>query len=277
MAITLHDKYAKKIQEKFVKESVIHGLLSDEYNWSGVKTVKVSTLETVPLVDYTRTGTSRYGTPKEMEDTVQELTLTQDKSFTMTIDKGNNADQSGIKAAGKALALEIKEQVVPMMDKYVLNVLATGAGTVKENAAAPTKEDVCERIDAGVAVLDEAEVPDSVRTLLVSSQTYTVLKQAGMFDLNADKVAEKAFSKGVVGSYSNMRVVKVPASRLPANVNFMIVYKGSGTNPVKLNDTKVHQDPPGISGNLLEGRVYYDAFVFENKKKGIYLDKTQSA
>lgn len=276
MAINLHEKYAKKIQEKFVKESVINGLLSNEYDWSGVKTIHVSTLTTVALGDYTRSGVSRYGTPTEMEDTVQELTLTQDKSFAMTIDKGNNADQNGIKAAGKALALEIKEQVAPMMDRYVLNVLATGAGTAKEEAAAPTKEDVCARIDAGVMTLDDAEVPDTGRTLLVSNQTYMVLKQAGMFDVNSDKVAEGSFSRGVVGSYSNMRVVKVPASRMPANVNFMIVYQGSGTNPVKLNDTKVHQDPPGISGNLLEGRVYYDAFVFETKKQGIYVDKTSA-
>jgi len=272
MAINLHDKYAKQIQEKFVKESIIKGLLSNDYDWSGVKTVKVSTLETVPMVDYTRSGVNRYGTPEEMQDTVQELTLTQDKSFAMTIDKGNNEDQNGIKAAGRALSLQIKEQMTPLVDKYVLSVLANGAGTTITSAA-PTKSNVCERIDAGVTALDDAEVPENDRTLLVSNKTYAALKGAGMFDVNADKVSGKAFTKGQVGTYSNMRVVKVPSGRLPEGMNFMIVYKGAGTNPIKLNDTKVHQDPPGISGNLLEGRVYFDCFVFETKKMGIYLDK----
>ena len=96
MAINLHEKYAKKIQTAFVTKSLIAGRLSTEYSFSGVKTVKVSTPQTVPMVDYTRTGANRYGEPVEMQDVVQELTLTQDKSFALTIDKGNNQDQQGI-------------------------------------------------------------------------------------------------------------------------------------------------------------------------------------
>ena len=40
--------------------------------------------------------------------------------------------------------------------------------------------------------------------------------------------------------------------------------------PTKLEDYKVHEDPPGISGALVEGRINYDAFVLDNKAKGIY-------
>ena len=39
---------------------------------------------------------------------------------------------------------------------------------------------------------------------------------------------------------------------------------------VKLEDYKIHRDPPGISGSLVEGRIVYDAFVLENKAKAIY-------
>ena len=76
MAINLHEKYAKQIQSKFVQESIIAGLLSNEYSWSGVKTVKISTPLTTPMVDYTRTGTNRYGEPTEMQDTVQAVSYT---------------------------------------------------------------------------------------------------------------------------------------------------------------------------------------------------------
>ena len=34
MAINLHEKYAKQISEKFAKESVIVGVLSNEYDWA---------------------------------------------------------------------------------------------------------------------------------------------------------------------------------------------------------------------------------------------------
>ena len=69
-----------------------------------------------------------------------------------------------------------------------------------------------------------------------------------------------------------MKVIKVPSSRWPENVNFMIVHKRAACAPVKLNDTKFHKDPPGISGALLEGRQYYDLFVFGAKCDGVYVD-----
>ncbi|MBC8528234.1 hypothetical protein H8699_02115 [Christensenellaceae bacterium NSJ-44] len=271
MAITLHDKYAKQISTMFTTQSLISGLLSNEYDWSGVKTVKVMTPQTVPMNDYTRTGANRYGSPVEMQDIVQEMTLTQDKSFALTIDKGNNADQNGLKAAGKMLKLQLAERAVPTMDKYVFEQLAQLAGTVVGNSTALAKNTVCDRISEGTQVLDDGEVPQEGRTLFVSNATYKLLKHSDEF-LGIDKLGEKALAKGQVGEYDNMKVVKVPSGRWPANVNFMIVYKNSATAPVKLNDTRVHQDPPGISGNLLEGRQYYDCFVFGPKAVGIYVE-----
>jgi hypothetical protein len=40
-------------------------------------------------------------------------------------------------------------------------------------------------------------------------------------------------------------------------------------SPKKLAEYKEHLDPPGVSGVLVEGRVYYDAFVTERKKVAI--------
>ena len=70
-AINLHTKYESEIQTRFTRESLINGLLSNDYSFAGVKTVRISTPITVPMTDYTRSGTSRYGTPTEMEDIVQ--------------------------------------------------------------------------------------------------------------------------------------------------------------------------------------------------------------
>ncbi len=68
-----------------------------------------------------------------------------------------------------------------------------------------------------------------------------------------------------------MVVKRVPASYLPAGVYFLVKYKGSTVDPVKLNDMKIHQDPPGIGGNLLEGRIYHDSFVLGTKANGLYV------
>ncbi|MBE6912102.1 MAG: hypothetical protein E7473_06235 [Ruminococcaceae bacterium] len=271
MAINLHDKYARQIQTKFVRESLIAGMLTNSYSFSGVKTVKISTPVTVPMVDYTRSGSNRYGTPTEMEDVVQEMTLTQDKSFSLTIDKGNNADQNGIKEAGKMLSLQIAERAVPLMDKYCFARLSQLAGKIVGNSTALSKSNVCERITLGTTYMDDKEVPQDGRVLYVPSDTYAKLRLSDEFQ-KCDGVLEKSLTKGQVGTYDNMKVVKVPAGRWPANVNFMIVHKSAGCAPVKLNDTKLHKDPPGISGNLLEGRQYYDLFVFGAKCDGVYVE-----
>lgn len=271
MAIHLHSKYDKKIATVFKQNSLVDGRLGDEYSFSGVRTVKISTPVTVPLVDYKRSGTNRYGEPQEMQDTVQELTMSQDKSFSLTVDKGNNADQNGIKSAGKMLALEIKEQVIPMKDRYTFQRLSQLAGKIVGNAAALSKTTVCDRISEGTQALDDAEVPSDGRTLFIDAKGYKFLKHSDEF-LGVEALGKRALAKGQVGEYDNMAVVKVPASRWPANVNFIIVHKNAATAPTKINDTKLHQDPPGLSGNLMEGRFYYDCFVIGAKADGIYVE-----
>ena len=271
MPINLHEKYDKQIQTKFTQNSLVNGVLDNSYSFAGVKTVKISTPVTVPMTDYTRSGANRYGTPTEMQDVVQEMTLTQDKSFSLTIDKGNNADQNGIKEAGKMLSLQIAERAVPLMDKYCFAKLAQKAGKIVGSGTALSKSNVCERITAGTTYMDDAEVPGEGRTLFVPSKTYAFLRLSEEFQ-KCDGLLEKSLAKGQVGTYDNMRVVKVPEGRWPANVNFIIVHKRAACAPVKLNDTKLHTDPPGISGNLLEGRQYYDLFVYGAKAAGVYVD-----
>lgn len=45
--------------------------------------------------------------------------------------------------------------------------------------------------------------------------------------------------------------------------------------PVKLSSYRIHDNPPGISGALVEGRFKYDAFVLENKAVALYYHKTE--
>lgn len=276
MAINLHSKYAKQISNKFVRESLTAGRLSNDYSWAGVQTVRITTLTTVPMVDYKRSGTNRYGIPREMEDTVQEMTLSQEKGFALTIDRGNYVDQSELKEAGRALSLQIKERAIPSMDKYVFATLAMKAGNIVGNSTKLTKDNICARITEGTTVMDDAEVPDTGRTLFVPSAVYALLKQSREF-LEIDRLGEKAVAKGQVGSYDNMPVVKVPKGRWPLNVNFLIVYKNAATAPVKLNDTSLHKDPPGIGGYLIQGRQYYDCFVFGSKCDGVYVEVDTAA
>jgi hypothetical protein len=56
---------------------------------------------------------------------------------------------------------------------------------------------------------------------------------------------------------------------MPANVPFMLIYKGSVIAPMKIDTFKGHVDPPGLSGDLLEFRMIHDAFVLGKKAAGV--------
>ena len=117
MAINLAAKYSKEIANAFTLRSVVDGTTNKDYDFTGVKTLNVYTPVTQSLADYQRTGTSRYGTPTELQDTMQELMLTRDRSFSITIDKGNNSEQMGAKEASRIHSIEMNSQARPDMAK----------------------------------------------------------------------------------------------------------------------------------------------------------------
>lgn len=106
--------------------------------------------------------------------------------------------------------------------------------------------------------------------ILIPSTKYNMLRLSPEF-IGNDHLGKTSLVKGQVGEFMNCRVVKIPDSYVADNVNFMIVLNKSFTAPWKLNDTKIHKDPPGYSGDLLEGRFMWDAFVLGAKADGIYV------
>lgn len=268
MAINLAAKYSDKIANMYTVGSLVADKTSTEWDFSGVKTVKIYTPQTVEPVDYNRNGENRYGTPVEMQDTVQELTMTQDKSYSIIIDKGNNNEQMLVKNAGKMLKLQTNEKVVPMVDKYALSRYTSLAGTVA-GVDKPTKSTIVAAIGDACKVLDDACVPQDNRYIYVTGEIYSLIRQSVEF-LGIDKLGEKALAKGIVGDVFGAKIVKVPTSYLPEGVYFLVAHKDAVVLPYKIRDAKVHQDPPGISGALLEGRNNYDAFVIGARCMGVY-------
>ena len=269
MAINLATKYSDKVSERFKLKSLATGFTNSEYDWTGVKTLKVYSIPTVPLNDYSRTGTNRYGTPTELEDSVQEMSVSQDKSFTYTIDKGNAVDQMNIKGAGKSLQREIDEVIVPTEDSYIFSKLGQAAVDNDMGVAATlTKSNAYEKFLDLQAMLDNKKVPTAGRIAAISASAYKLLKQDDSF-IKASDIAQKLLINGQVGEIDGVKLVKVPDSYLPTNCSIIITHPSVTVKAEKLAEYKVHDNPPGINGNLVEGRVYYDAFVLDAKKDGI--------
>lgn len=277
MAINLAEKYAKKTADKFYQESVIIGKTARNYDWDGVKSVNIYTIQTVEPGDYSRTGTSRYGTPTEVQDTVQNLAITRDRSVSLTVDKGNNTQQALVKNAGKVMAAEIREQFVPEMDKYCLATWAAykndDGGKVQEGVdASITKANIVSCINKGRVAFVNKKVPKKNSYLYIGATNFALLTEAPEFTY-LENAGTKALEEGVVGKCKGFKVVEVPDDYLPEGVNFMVVCKESVEAPTQIKDMKIHQDAPGISGALLEVRWLYDAFVIDAKKDGIYVSK----
>lgn len=276
--INLATKYASAAQERFYKDSITQDAFAKDLDmeFTGVRTVKVYDVDVAPLNDYTRSGANRYGTPQELTDNLQEFIMTQDKAFTFTIDKGNAKEQFNVKQAGTSLKRQMREVVTPFIDKYRMKKWAESAGIIASISSAPTKSTIGGMIMDGTVALDDALVPTDGRTLYVTSAMYKLLKLCDEFT-GSDGLTTKAVGKGVVGEFDGMPVKKVPGSYMPYGAYFMIVTKGAAISPMKLNDYKIHTDPPGISGDLVEGRIIFDAFVKGTKAMGIYVAAPNTA
>lgn len=274
MAVNLAQKYERKVDEAFKKASFTAPLVNNDYNFDGVDTIKVYRIPTVALNDYTRTGTSRYGNPDELQDEVDTYKLSTDKAFTFTIDKGNNQDQLNVKDAGRALKREIDQVIVPAQDKQVVAKIANAAVLNNQvGTGSISKANAYEKFLDGQEALDNKLVPTEGRVALVNTSFYKAIKLDSSFTKTGD-MATKLSYKGLVGEIDGVPVIKVPSSYMPTNCEFIITHPIATINPKKLTDYKIHRDPPGINGNLIEGRVRYDTFVLEGKKDAIYAHYT---
>ncbi len=273
MAINLTTTFLPYADELFATESKKSLLTNNDFDWTGAHTVKVYKVGTSEMTDYNRnpvegfTG-SRYGIIKDLDATTEEFTLKKDRSFTFAIDKLDEDETAQQLSAASALARQQRQVVIPEVDAYTYGVMADNAGH-KPEALALTEDNIYTEITNANTALDNAEVPETDRQLVVSPDVYNLMKRNKDIVMATDITAEMRL-KGVIAMVDGAQVIKVPATRLPENFGFMLAHPVATVAPTKLEDYKIHLDPPGISGSLIEGRICYDAFVLDNKKNAIY-------
>lgn len=273
MAVSLVTKYLPYVDEMFTKESKKSMLTNQDFSWTGAHTVKVYKVTTAEMGDYGRSGPaegnwSRYGEVQGLDATTEEFTLKKDRSFTFAIDKLDKDETGNALAGASALARQVRQVVIPEVDTYVYGVMTAGAGN-KPAALALTAENIYTAITDGNTALDNADVPETGRVIVVTPDVYLLMKRCKDITMETD-IGNDMRLKGVIANLDGAAVVKVPKTRLPKDFGFMIAHPVATVAPTKLEDYKIHQDPPGISGELVEGRICYDAFVLENKAKAIY-------
>lgn len=270
--INLAEKASPKVVERFKIGSCTEGLFSHEYDWTGVATVEVRSIDNLPLNDYNSqlaTGGSRFGDLTEVGDKVQEMTVQQDKSFNGSIDKRNNNEVLQTKAASKILKRQTDEVLIPYVDKYRLNKLAANAGigyflgdTVLSNS------NIIEKIMLANAVMSNQKVPDTGRVMYMGYTQAVNLKLADEV-VGIDKLGEKSIVNGAMGKVDKCQVRLVPDDYMPAGVLFMIIKTGVALAPKKIETYRVLNNTHIIDGSLVQGRLLHDCFVLAEKNAGV--------
>jgi len=274
MAINLASKASPKVLERFTQKSVVDGLFSKEYEWNGVNQVRVYSVNTLPLQDYDKTtvnGASRFGNLTEVADTYQEMSITKDKAFNGSIDKGNNTQQLQIKAAGRVLKRQTDEVLIPYRDKHDLKAIANGAGLMKVESNALTKSTIVEAIHTAAAAMSNELVPEDGRVLYIGQTLAIKLKLADEVLKLFQNTAEKAVVNGELGMLANLHVRIIPDSYLPKGVQFMIVKQNVAVSPTKIETMRVLNNQYIVDGAIVQGRLLHDCFVLGNRSNGIYV------
>lgn len=289
MAINLATKFESKTTDLLKAERKSNKFTNQSWSWDGVSAISVYTLTDPTIGSYDPTAVSnRYGTPSEVQDTIQTWTLSRDRAWTKVMDKKNIQDTNAVRKPGAYLAQATRNVLVPEMDAYIFATIGTAAGTAGRAttdgsalavatgvvSGATTAANAYSNLTALNANVTDNEAPMEGRQVAMTATYYNFLKLGG-FVLNSD-LAYKDRKSGDLGEVDGLPVTIVPSSRMPANTDMIIAHPGATVAPEKLVDYTLHENAPGYSGSLLEYRHRYDAFVDANKTNMLAVHKTSA-
>ena len=285
MAINLATKFEAKTSELLKAKAKTTSIVNTDWDWDGVNAIKVYTLTDPTMGNYSPSGANRYGSPDEVQDTIQTFTLARDRAWTNTIDMSNYQDTMEIRKPAKFLAQATKNVLVPEVDTYRLAVLATAGaltnggnyGTITARnaivvAGATNASNAYTNFLAINANITDNEAPEDGRVAVMTAAYYNFLKQGG-FVLDSD-IGQQKLNTGDLGQVDGVSIVVCPSGRMPSNTDLIITHSSNLVAPEKLKDYTVHKNPPGVNGYLIEYRIRYDAFFDLNRIFSLGIHKT---
>lgn len=285
--INLVTKVEPRVMERLTQESVTQGLFSNQYNFKGVRTIEIMSVDTVPLTKYDRSVTGegentigkRFGEIVELGDTKATYTMNEEIKYNIGFEKSTVSDQMNIKTASSIISRQDKEIVVPYRDKFRLQKLALGAGLNKfsaTNANDLGRTKILETLLKAKAELRNHYAPIGKQVLYVGETAAIEMKLADQV-IGIDRVAEKPVVNGVISKLGGFQLNIVPDDYLPETCAFLIVTKGSAWAPVKVKTSRVITDHPDFDGTAVQYHEYHDCFVNKARKETIYACWTGSA
>ena len=275
--ITLAERFVPVIDGIYKKASLTSILdATTKPDFSGVNTVKVMKVTTTGLGDYSKQNGYAKGNATLTWEAMQ---LTEDRSAELEVDRMDDEETLG-QAFGMIMNEFVRVNVAPEVDAYRFAKYAGTADIGALAATLSTGDAVVAALRACANAMDEAEVPAEDRVLFITPTLYGLVQ-----DLDTTK------SKAVLDRFS--AVVEVPQSRFYTNVtlnsgadswgytkgagakdiNFLAVSKSAVVQATKMALPKVFDPDTNQTKDAwkFQYRLYHDAFVYENKVKGVYV------
>lgn len=283
-------KFLPIIDEVYKKHSLTDGMdAATKPDFSGTNEVKVMKISTTGLGDYSRED----GYPKgDVTAAWETMKLTEERGKELSIDRMDDEETLG-QVFGNLVNSFVRDHVAPELDAYRFAKYAGTTGINTTNAAILTKETILAAIDEAVRQLDADEVPSEGRVLYINSDLKPILNNALARQWGNDSTVNTRLA-----GYNDMPIVYVNPARFytavtlndgstawgfapsagAAKINFMIIYREAILQVKKfalpkIFDPDTNQDKDAWK---FQFRLYHDAFVYENKAKGIYLHKTKT-
>jgi hypothetical protein len=275
MAQNYASAYLDKLDERFYIDSVTSDVVNNgmRLDFNGKNSVTIYNVNTVTENDYIRSGAWRYGALVELGNGTQTFTLSQDKAFTYTVDRGNLEDSMMSLEVAKTVKRQVREVSVPTVDIYTLATASAFAVANSQGATvALTNSNAYQKLIDQKAALIDALVPTENIHVFMSQTNYNLLRRDPEFKV-ASEGAYRDVKSGNVDTVDGMKLHVVPTSYMPTNVGYLFIADNVLVRPVKFDSVRTHENPPGIDGWLIEGRRYYDVFIPTNAGKAIRYHK----
>ena len=289
-SIALVTKFLAILDDLYKKNSLTASMdaPTKPVEFGGAAAVNVLKLSTVGLGTYSRATGYPAG---DVTAAWETLTLAASRGRALSVDRMDNEETLGM-AFGKLADEFMRVNVTPEVDAYRFSKYAswTGITEVATPAALTTAAAVLAAFDVAMGKLDDDEVPPTGRKFFIATPLYQLLKGSitrslenqnsadrrlfMLDDVEVIPVPQTRFYKGITlnaGATSNAGGFAKTAST-GRDLNFLLLHPTAVLQAVK-HDNMKYFDPDtnqAADAHLLQYRLYHDAFVYDNKVKGIY-------